>query len=131
MFASALPERVDGEPDNAGPRDDREHRARLGWCAGGGPSFIWSDLAEPPGERPDRRSEDRSANQVKPALAAAIFRREDEQNSHCYERERRVNPKHRWPGKGLRPRAHRPSAPCAGARAALPARARAGRVLHR
>ena len=31
MFTSALPERVNGEPDNAKPGDDREHRAPLGW----------------------------------------------------------------------------------------------------
>ena len=73
----------------------------LGWSVRGGLSFTGADLAERPGERPDRRSEDRGANHVEPALDAAIFRREDQQNSHCYERERRVDPEHGWPAEGL------------------------------
>src|SRR4051812_14978809 len=35
----AVPERVDGEPDNTEPGDDREHRARLGWSIQRGVSF--------------------------------------------------------------------------------------------
>ncbi len=95
MIASTLPERVGGEPDNAKPGDDRERRAPVGCSVGGSMSFAGADLAERPGERPDSRSEDRGANNVEPALDAAIFRREDQQNSHCYERERRVDPDHR------------------------------------
>src|SRR3546814_20117287 len=48
VFASAFPERVDGEPDNAEPGDDREHSARLRPGACGGLSFAGADLAEHP-----------------------------------------------------------------------------------
>src|SRR3546814_12260072 len=81
VFASAFPERVDGEPDNAEPGDDREHGARLRPGARGGLSLAGADLADPPGERPQRGSDDRGPDPVKPALHLARLDSEVKQDT--------------------------------------------------
>src|SRR5262245_56008220 len=99
MRTLALPECIDGKPDNAETADDRDGGTRLGQSAR--LRFTGADLAECPGERTKRRRQNRGTDHVELTRLAAIFWCKDQQDADSDKCERWVDPEHRRPAEGI------------------------------